>query len=37
MIMKHPIKKAQIICPFHGSDEVGKGLEKKIKRDAGIK
>lgn len=37
MIMKHPIKKGQIICPFHGSHEVGKGLEKKIKRDAGIK
>ncbi len=37
MIMKHPNKKGQIICPFHGSHVVGKGLEKKIKRDAGIK
>jgi mRNA interferase HicA len=37
MIMKHPIKKGQIICPFHASQEVGKGLEMKIKRDAGIK
>jgi mRNA interferase HicA len=35
--MKHPIKKGQIICPFHASREVGKGLEMKIKRDAGIK
>jgi mRNA interferase HicA len=37
MIMKHPVKKGQIVCPYHGSHEVGKGLEKKIKKDAGIK
>lgn len=37
MILKHPIKKGQIICPFRASHEVGKGLELKIKRDAGIK
>jgi predicted RNA binding protein YcfA (HicA-like mRNA interferase family) len=37
MIMKHAIKKGQIVCPYHGSHEVGKGLEKKIKKDAGIK
>jgi len=37
MIMEHPSKKGQIVCPFHGSQEVGKGLEKKIKKDAGIK
>jgi mRNA interferase HicA len=37
MIMAHPTKKGQIICPNHGSHEVGKGLEKKIKKDAGIK
>jgi mRNA interferase HicA len=36
MIMVHPIKKGQIVCPNHGSHEVGKGLEKKIKKDAGI-
>ena len=36
LIMEHPWKKGQIVCPFHGSHEVGKGLEKKIKRDAGI-
>jgi predicted RNA binding protein YcfA (HicA-like mRNA interferase family) len=37
IIMEHPIKKGQIVCPFHGSHEVGKGLEKKIKKEAGIK
>ena len=37
LIMEHPIKKGQIVCPYHGSHEVGKGLEKKIKKDAGIK
>ena len=37
MIMAHLVKKGQIVCPFHGSHEMGKGLEKKIKRDAGIK
>lgn len=37
LIMEHPEKKGQIVCPFHGSHEVGKELEKKIKRDAGIK
>ena len=37
MIMEHPSKKGQIVWPYHGSQEVGKGLEKKIKKDAGIK
>ena len=37
MIMEHPAKKGQIVCPYHGSHEVGKGLERKIKKDAGIK
>jgi predicted RNA binding protein YcfA (HicA-like mRNA interferase family) len=37
VIMEHPIKNGQIVCPFHGSHEVGKGSEKKIKKDAGIK
>lgn len=36
MIMEHPAKKGQIVCPNHGSHEIGKGLEKKIKKDAGI-
>ena len=37
MIMEHRSKKGQIVCPYHGSQEVGKGLEKKIRKDAGIK
>jgi predicted RNA binding protein YcfA (HicA-like mRNA interferase family) len=37
MRMEHPSKKGQIVCPYHDSQEVGKGLEKKIKKDAGIK
>jgi mRNA interferase HicA len=37
MITEHPIKKGQIVCPSHGNHEVGKGLENKIKRDAGLK
>jgi len=37
LILEHPVKSGQIVCPFHGSHEVGKGLEKKIKRDAGIR
>lgn len=37
LVLEHPVKKGQIVCPFHGSHEVGKGLEKKIKKDAGIK
>ena len=37
MIMEHPTKKGQIVCPYHGSQEVGKGLEIKIKKDAGLK
>ena len=36
MVMEHPTKKGQIVCPAHGSSEVGKGLELKIKKDAGI-
>jgi predicted RNA binding protein YcfA (HicA-like mRNA interferase family) len=37
VIMEHPAKKGQIVCPYHGSQEIGKGLERKIKKDAGIK
>ena len=31
MIMEHPTKEGQIVCPYHGSSEVGKGLEKRLK------
>ena len=35
--MKHDEKSGIIIFPNHGSNEVGKGLEKTIKKQAGIK
>jgi len=35
--LKHDSKSGIIIFPNHGSQEVGKGLEKKILKDAGIK
>ena len=37
MIMRHPIKRGQLVVPNHGSAEVGKGLEQKIRKDAGLK
>ena len=35
--MKHDTKDGIIIFPNHGSQELGKGLEKKILKDARIK
>jgi mRNA interferase HicA len=35
--LKHNSKDGTIIFPNHGSQEVGKGLEKKILKDAGIR
>jgi len=35
--LKHDFKEGLIIFPNHGSQEMGKGLEKKILKDAGIK
>lgn len=35
--MRHPSKTGVIIFPDHGSQEIGKGLEKKILKQAGIK
>jgi mRNA interferase HicA len=35
--MKHNIKKGIIIFPGHGSQEVGKGLARKILKITGIK
>ena len=35
--MKHDNKPGIIIFPNHGSQEVGKGLENKILKDAGLK
>jgi mRNA interferase HicA len=34
--LAHPNRKDNIIFPNHGSKEVGKGLEEKIKKQAGI-
>lgn len=34
--MRHPTKAGILIVPNHGSSEVGKGLEQKIKKDAGM-
>jgi predicted RNA binding protein YcfA (HicA-like mRNA interferase family) len=35
--MKHPNKPGMLIFPDHGSKEMGKGMEKKIRKDAGLK
>ena len=35
--MKHDSREGTIIFPNHGSQEIGKGLEKKILKKAGIK
>jgi len=35
--LKHDKKPGMIIFPNHGSQEVGKGLEKKILKYAGLK
>ncbi|MGF1584606.1 MAG: type II toxin-antitoxin system HicA family toxin [Bacteroidales bacterium] len=35
--MKHDKKDGVIVFPSHGSQEVGKGLEKKILKDAGLR
>jgi mRNA interferase HicA len=35
--LRHETKPGSIIFPNHGSQEIGKGLEKKIRKDAGIK
>ena len=34
--LKHNKKPGLIIFPNHGSQEIGKGLEKKICKDAGL-
>jgi len=35
--LRHSEKSGTIIFPNHGSQEIGKGLENKILKDAGIK
>ena len=34
--LKHPTKKGLLIFPDHGSQELGKGLKKKLFKQAGI-
>lgn len=34
--MAHPNKTNILIVPNHGANEIGKGLEKKLMKDAGI-
>jgi predicted RNA binding protein YcfA (HicA-like mRNA interferase family) len=35
--LAHPLKTGTIIFPFHGSSEMAKGMEKKIRKLAGLK
>lgn len=35
--LKHPSKKGIIIFPNHGSQELGKGLELRLRKDAQLK
>jgi mRNA interferase HicA len=35
--LKHDKKPGILIFPNHGSQEMGKGLEKKLLKDAGLK
>jgi len=35
--MIHDVKKGVLIVPFHGGKEVGKGLENKILKLAGLR
>jgi len=35
--MRHPNKKGMVVFPNHGSDELGKGLENKLRKDAQLK
>jgi mRNA interferase HicA len=35
--LKHDVKEGIVIFPNHGSQELGKGLQKKLFKKAGIK
>jgi predicted RNA binding protein YcfA (HicA-like mRNA interferase family) len=37
VMMQHPDKPIQLTVPNHGSKEIGKGLQQKILKQAGIK
>jgi predicted RNA binding protein YcfA (HicA-like mRNA interferase family) len=34
--MLHPTKPGIVVFPYHGAKEIGFGLEKKIRKQAGI-
>ncbi|HEX5111981.1 MAG TPA: type II toxin-antitoxin system HicA family toxin [Saprospiraceae bacterium] len=34
--MVHPVKQGELRVPFHGSQEVGKGLVQKLLKQAGL-
>jgi hypothetical protein len=36
-IMEQLVKRGQLVYPCHGSHEIGKDLERKNKKDAGLK
>ena len=35
--MKHPVKPGMLIFPDHGAKEIGRGMERKIRKDAELK
>lgn len=37
LTMIHPTKTENLIVPFHGSHEMGKGMEKKLLKKAGLR
>ena len=37
IIMQHPMTNEQLTVPNHGSKEIGKGLQQKIMKQAGLK
>lgn len=36
VIMRHDLKTNQITIPYHGAKEIAKGMERKIRKEAGI-
>jgi predicted RNA binding protein YcfA (HicA-like mRNA interferase family) len=35
--MKHPVKGGQVVLAHHGSQDLGKGLEAKLRKASGLK
>lgn len=36
MIMKHDLRNDDLVFPYHGSKEMNTGLERKLRKQAGI-